>query len=199
MNQINLSRTASTQFVERRSLYFDRRSRLPYRRDSLWQIKSGGVRAFTCLEDGNYVTLGLWGVGDIVSPALSKSETYQIECLTAVEASLLPLNQHQQINEALISQFQQLQEFIEILHCRPVDFALWRLLSWLAKKFGHQVEGGIAIDLRLTHQEIAEILGITRVTVTRLLKELQEQGAIARLPHKSLVVCDCDPFWYYQI
>jgi CRP-like cAMP-binding protein len=73
------------------------------------------------------------------------------------------------------------------------------LLGWLAKKFGRQVEGGQAIDLRLTHQEIAEILGITRVTVTRLLKEFEDQGAIARLPRQYIVLHDRDPFWYYQI
>jgi hypothetical protein len=62
-----------------------------------------------------------------------------------------------------------------------------------------EVEKGHLIDLRLTHQEIAEILGITRVTVTRLLREFEQQGAIARLPHKFIVLRDRDPFWYYEI
>jgi CRP-like cAMP-binding protein len=196
---MNVFKSISTEFDSKRVRQFERRSRLPLRRDCLWQILSGGVRVVTYVEDGTYVTLGLWGAGDVVSPVLSKADPYQIECLTPVEAILLPLNQCDRINEALIVQFQELQQFIEILHSRPVDISLLKLLNWLAQKFGRQVEGGQAIDLRLTHQEIAEILGITRVTVSRLLKELEEQGAIARHPRQFIVVCDRDPFWYYEI
>jgi CRP-like cAMP-binding protein len=88
---------------------------------------------------------------------------------------------------------------LEILHCRAVDASLLRLLSWLAKKFGHQVEKGQLIDLRLTHQEIAETIGTTRVTVTRLLNEFEKQGIIERLPRKSIVLQDKQPFWHYEI
>lgn len=196
---MTVSRSVSTEFIERKVRYFERRSRLPLRQDYFWQIESGGVRTLTCLENGSYVTLGLWGAGDVVSPILSTADPYQIECLTSVEATLLPLERYEYINEALIRQFQQLQAFIEILHCRPVEVSLLRLLSWLAKKFGREVEKGHLIDLRLTHQEIAEILGITRVTVTRLLRGFEQQGAIARLPHKFIMLRDRDPFWYYEI
>lgn len=34
------------------------------------------------------------------------------------------------------------------------------------------------IGLRLTHQEIAEVLGTTRVTVTRLLNQFEKKGII---------------------
>jgi CRP-like cAMP-binding protein len=73
------------------------------------------------------------------------------------------------------------------------------LLSWLAKKFGQEVAQGQLIDLRLTHQEIAEIMGTTRVTVTRLLKELETQGIIQRLPRKFIVLHEKQPFWHYEI
>jgi CRP-like cAMP-binding protein len=197
--EMTLSRSASTEFIERKVRHFERRARIPLRQDYFWQIESGVVRTLTCLENGSYVTLGLWGATDILSPLLSKANPYQIECLTPVEAILLPLDRYEQINTALIRQFQQLQAFIEILHSRPVEFSLLRLLNWLAKKFGREVEKGHLIDLRLTHQEIAEILGITRVTVTRLLRDFEQQGAIARLPHKFIVLRDRDPFWYYEI
>lgn len=196
---MDVSKPVSTELISRRWLQFERRSRLPLRWDYLWQIESGGVRTLTCLEDGTLVTLGLWGTGDVVSPVLSKADPFQIECLTSVEATLLSLDQYHQVNEALIRQIQELQEFIEILHCRPVEVSLLRLLSWLAKKFGRDVEKGQLIELRLTHQEMAEILGITRVTVTRLLNEFEQQGAIERLPRQFIVLHDRNPFWYYEI
>jgi CRP-like cAMP-binding protein len=38
---------------------------------------------------------------------------------------------------------------------------------------------GIRIDLKLSHQAIAEAIGSTRVTVTRLLGDLRESDLIA--------------------
>jgi CRP-like cAMP-binding protein len=88
---------------------------------------------------------------------------------------------------------------VGILHCRSLDVALLKLLNWLAKKFGRQVEQGQLINLRLTHQEIAEILGTTRVTITRLLNEFEQRGAIKRLPRQFIVLQEQQPFWYYEI
>jgi len=185
--------------VDRKLSKFARRSLLPLGENYLWQIESGVVRTLTWLEDGTTITLGLWGVGDVVSRVLSKAEPYQIECLTPVEATILPLDRWHQVNESLISHIQQFQEFLEILHCRSVDASLLRLLNWLANKFGHAVERGQLINLRLTHQEIAEIIGTTRVTVTRVLNEFEHQGIIERLPRKFIVLHDKQPFWHYEI
>ncbi|HEY9903964.1 MAG TPA: Crp/Fnr family transcriptional regulator [Candidatus Sericytochromatia bacterium] len=178
---------------------FARRSLLPLGRDYLWQIETGVVRTLTWLEDGTTLTLGLWGPGDIVSRVLSKAEPYQIECLTPVEATVLPLDRWHLVNEALILHIQQFQDFLEILHCRSVDASLLRLLSWMANKFGHTVERGQLIDLHLTHQEISEIIGTTRVTVTRLLNTFEKQGIIERLPRKFIVLHEQQPFWHYEI
>src|SRR4028118_67091 len=195
--------TAST-FLSARSIdlkrsKFARRSLLPLGQDYFWQIETGVVRTLTWLEDGTTITLGLWGVGDVVSRVLSKAEPYQIECLTPVEAIILPLDKWYQVNGVLIQHIQQFQEFLEILHCRSVETSLLRLLTWLAKKFGHQVEQGQLIELRLTHQEISEIIGTTRVTVTRLLNDFEKQGIIQRLPRKFIVLHEKQPYWHYEI
>jgi len=193
------SRLLSVRFAEPKLSKFARRSLLPLAHDYLWKIETGVVRTLTWLEDGTTVTLGLWSSGDVVSRALSKAEPFQIECLTPVEVTLLPLERWHQVNEALISHIQQLQEFLEILHCRSVDTALLRLLNWLAKKVGHEVKEGQLIELRLTHQEIADIMGTTRVTVTRVLKEFENQGIIERLPQKLIVLHEKPSFWHYDI
>ena len=48
---------------------------------------------------------------------------------------------------------------------------LFKFLEWLDKRFGEDVENGRLLNLRLTHQDIAETLGTTRVTVTRILNQ----------------------------
>lgn len=190
---------SSRQYVDLKPSKFARRSLLPLEQNYLWQIESGVVRTLTWLEDGTNVTLGLWGTGDVVGLALSKGEPYQIEALTPTEATLLPLDRWHQVNEALIRHIQQFQSFLEIMHCRSVEASLLQLLTFLGKKFGQEAKQGQLIDLRLTHQEISEIIGTTRVTVTRLLKEFEKQGIIQRLPSKLIILHEQQPFWHYEI
>jgi CRP-like cAMP-binding protein len=196
---MTISMSLSPQMVDFTTRKFARRSMLPLKQDYLWQIETGVVRTLTWLEDGTTVTLGLWGPGDVVSRVLSKADPYQIECLTAVEATVLPLDRWHLVNEAIILHVHQFQEFLEILHCRSVDVSLLRLLTWMAKKFGQEVERGSLIELHLTHQEISEIIGTTRVTVTRLLNTFERQGLIKRFPRKFMVMHEQQPFWHYEI
>jgi len=65
---------------------------------------------------------------------------------------------------------------------------LQQLLSWLALKFGHPIHQGRLIQLRLTHQDIADAIGTTRVTVTRLMQDLERSGEIGYSPKKCIIV-----------
>ncbi|VXD21749.1 Crp/Fnr family transcriptional regulator [Planktothrix paucivesiculata] len=179
--------------------YFQRRDQLPARRDHLWKIESGVVRTFTYLENGTVVTLGLWGVGDVVSRVLSKSDPYYMECVTPVQATSVAIGEFDDLNPLLIQHIHQLQTFLEIVHSRPVDEALHKLFLLLANKFGSDVPHGQLIEFHLTHQEIAESIGTTRVTVTRLLKEFEQQGIIERLNRQFIILPGHQPFWHYEI
>jgi CRP/FNR family transcriptional regulator len=48
----------------------------------------------------------------------------------------------------------------------------------LAKRHGIRDAHGTIIDLKITHQELAEMVGTSRETVTRVLTKLREQGII---------------------
>jgi CRP/FNR family transcriptional regulator, cyclic AMP receptor protein len=49
----------------------------------------------------------------------------------------------------------------------------------LAKKHGIRDARGTIIDLKITHQELAEMVGTSRETVTRTLAQLRKQGILA--------------------
>jgi CRP/FNR family transcriptional regulator, cyclic AMP receptor protein len=51
------------------------------------------------------------------------------------------------------------------------------LLSWL-KKTGSHTERGVHLKISLTQGEIAQMIGVSRETVTRLLGELRDKGII---------------------
>ena len=169
---------------------FSRRDQIPHRQDVLWRIERGVVRTLTYSEEGTLISLGYWGAGDIVGHSLSLVKPYQIKCLTSVEVSILPEELWYQALDAIVLPIQQVEELLSIVHQKPVSLRLWQFLIWLGQKFGRDVEQGRLIDLELTHQEIAEAINTTRVTVTRMLQQFELEGILLR-QQRRFVLCLC--------
>ncbi|WP_017318651.1 Crp/Fnr family transcriptional regulator [Mastigocladopsis repens] len=195
---MSISSRFQNPFGENTKQSFKLRSFLPLKQNFLWKIETGVVRVVTWHEDGTLVTLGVWGPGDIVGQAFSKVEPYQIECLTRVEATILPLEGWFPLTEVMLAHIQQAEELMIIRSYKTVEIMLIKLLGWLAKKFGRAVQTGHLIDLRLTHQDLADMLNSTRVTITRILTQLEEQGLIHRLPLHRIVLKE-EELWHYEI
>ncbi|BDA74598.1 CRP/FNR family transcriptional regulator [Rivularia sp. IAM M-261] len=165
---------------------FDRRDIIPERNDVLWKIESGVVRSATWSEDGTFITLGYWGVGDVVGFALSKITPYQLDCLTPTEVTIIPPQFWYKHINLLFSHIQQTEELLSIINYKGVHIRMCQFLIWLSDKFGRDVEKGKLIDIHLTHQDIAEVLNTTRVTITRLLMQLEAEGKLTR--HKRQII-----------
>jgi CRP-like cAMP-binding protein len=183
MTRANLTTFSSSHF----EIYsFKRRDFLPLEDNWLWQIEAGVVRTTTLTEDGTLISLGFWGGGEIVGQPLSRIRPYQIECLTEVKASRLGLERfwamepHQswQTHQVMLAHIHQTQELLRINN-GPVTQRLQQLLEWLAYKFGCPTEYGQLIELWLTHQDIADAIGSSRVTITRLLHQFKQKGWIS--------------------
>lgn len=180
------------------SQQFPLRSSLPVKQNAFWRIEAGAVRTLTWLEDGTAITTGIWGPGEVVGKPLTMMDPYQIESLTAVEASLFLLEHNPIPNEWILNHLQQAEELMVIRSYRRVDMMLVKLLGWLAKRFGRSVSKGNLIDLRLTHQDLAELVGTTRVTITRTLGQFEQQGLIERLSVHRILLKE-DNVWHYEI
>lgn len=177
---------------------FTARSFLPTSAQSLWQIKTGYVRRVTWLEDGTIVVLGLWGPNDIVGKALMPGAEHQLECVTKVEAIPIPFEALDHPLEIVMAYSSQAEQLLQIRSYKRVEVVLLRFLTWLAQRFGQEIDRGRLIDLRLTHTDIAEAIGSTRVTVTRLLNQLRQQGMIDCLSLQRIIVRE-EEIWHYEI
>ncbi|MFW6278632.1 MAG: Crp/Fnr family transcriptional regulator [Bacillota bacterium] len=65
------------------------------------------------------------------------------------------------------------------------------LLQRFCDEFGMKIEQGTRIELILTHQEIANLLGTSRVTVTKLMNEFIDQGII-KIEERKIIVLDVE-------
>jgi CRP-like cAMP-binding protein len=166
--------------------YFQKRSHLDLYRADLWQIEAGIVRAVTCLEDGSVSTLGFWGAGDVVGKSLFRAQNYQLECLSVVMAS--PLQAERCSDLVMLAHIHQLEELLLIRSCKRIEETLLKLLTWLAQRFGDRQEAGLVVKVLLTHQDLAETLNTTRVTITRCMGQLERQGLIHHLTNRWLLI-----------
>jgi CRP/FNR family cyclic AMP-dependent transcriptional regulator len=66
---------------------------------------------------------------------------------------------------------------------------LVHLLLELAEQYGRASDGGVELRIKLSHQDLANIIGSTRETVTVVLGELQAEGRL-KLGRRKIVLTD---------
>jgi len=91
--------------------------------------------------------------------------------------------------QGLSSRILQTETMIETLTHRDMSSRLVSFLLVLCRDFGLPGDQGITIDLKLSHQAIAEAIGSTRVTITRLLGDLRTAGLL-EIDRKRITVFD---------
>ena len=192
---------ASTEVVDRNKTIFfpgDPAERV-------YLIRRGAVRLSRVYESGEEITVALlrenslFGVLSLLTGQRS-DRFYHAVAFTRVEMVTAPATSVRNAIEAdtavglrllqgLSSRILQTETMIETLTHRDMSSRLVSFLLVLCRDFGVPDELGITIDLRLSHQAIAEAIGSTRVTITRLLGDLRQSGLV-QIDRKKITVLD---------
>jgi len=166
-------------------------------------VRSGCVRLYKILPEGRSINLGLLGpntvftqeeTGDgIASGAIA--EALVDSTLSIVEADELAsiIAESPELAAAMVTgmsrRLTELQTLVEQLLVRDTSVRLATTLVSLASRFGRPTADGMtAIALPLTHQGLANMIGSNRVTVTRKLLELQDDGCLRSLGRNAIAV-----------
>jgi len=83
-----------------------------------------------------------------------------------------------QIVQVLCSRLRQVWAQVQDLSYSTAETRIRAGILQLSRKHGVQDSRGIIIDLKITHQELAELVGTSRETVTRTLARLQKKGIL---------------------
>jgi CRP-like cAMP-binding protein len=84
------------------------------------------------------------------------------------------------VADALVAELRERQESLRhFANVRHVERVREKLLQ-LGRVHGRVVPGGIRLDLPLTHELLAEMVGSRRETVTFALADLQKEGFVSR-------------------
>ncbi len=192
---------ANTEFVERsKTIFFPGDPA-----ERVYLIRRGAVRLSRVYESGEEITVALlrenslFGVLSLLTG--NRSDRFyhavaftRVEMVTAPAASVRRAIEDDTsvgllLLQGLSSRVLQTETMIETLTHRDMSSRLVSFLLVLCRDFGVPDADGITIDLRLSHQAIAEAIGSTRVTITRLLGDLRNSGLV-QIHRKKITVLD---------
>lgn len=170
-------------YRERSLITYPAGRNIPLQHQDLQILYRGVVQLHTIHADGGETIVGLCGPSMAFGKAITSVEPYWATALTDID--LLPLSMEEVeaspalmagIFPQLVRRLQQAEAWLAISGRRLVADRLRYVLIQLAQDFGHVEPSGVRIKLRLTHHQIATIIGTTRVTVTRLLRDFKQEG-----------------------
>ncbi len=173
--------------------------------ERVYFLLKGAVKLSRVYEAGEEITVALlrensvFGVLSLLTGNRA-DRFYHAVAFTPVELMSMPIEQVKQALEehpelslmmlqGLSSRILQTEMMIETLAHRDMGSRLVSFLLILCRDFGVPSPNGITIDLKLSHQAIAEAIGSTRVTVTRLLGDLRQDDMIS-IHKKKITVHD---------
>jgi CRP-like cAMP-binding protein len=146
----------------------------------------GVVQLSTLYPNGDEGIIGLICPSMPFGPPLSQMTPYEAIALTDVvlmRVHIMEIEQSprlaQSLFKELIRRLQQTEMLLAIAGYRRVDDRLRQLLELLRQEIGQVTHQGTRLSVRLTHQQIAGLIGTTRVTITRLLREFRDEGWIS--------------------
>ncbi|WP_414575983.1 helix-turn-helix domain-containing protein [Anabaena sp. CCY 9402-a] len=161
----------------------------------IFYICQGLVKLNTFCETGEEILVGLATPQMVFSSSMTSLPIYQATALSDVElvsihvteVALNPIISHilsPKINQRL----KQTESLLVIFGKRRVEDRLHHLLQFLKQEIGEPVAEGTRLNVRFTHEEIASACGTTRVTITRLIGKLQQQGLISFDSKKHMIL-----------
>jgi CRP-like cAMP-binding protein len=159
--------------------------------DSFFMIVEGRVKVTILGDDGREIILSMLGPGDFFGEmALLDNEPRSATAIAADDTELLCIHRSdfqsvatkRTITAGLIKiltqRLRRANHQISTLALLDVYGRVARVILDMAREEGRRLKDGRIAFRRATHQEIANRIGTTRETVTRMLKDLERQGMI---------------------
>lgn len=155
-------------------------------------LKSGRVKISRLSKGGREVTVALLKPGEVFGELEILSDTSREDLAMALDDSQLCVIQKElflsmvrqkpeicfSVTKLIGTRMGRIESLVENLVFRDVHSRLAYLLVDLSKNYGKRMPEGIRLEVKLTQQEIANLIGSSRETVSSVLGELKNEGLI---------------------
>lgn len=169
---------------------------------NIYIIESGLVKLYRSNKEGNQYILRLLKAGDFFGElVLFKNEelSSSAEAVGECTICMLPKNELEKLIKsspelsykllsAITSRLNKTENKLQSLALEDAKEKTMRLLLELAKESGLKNNKGILVDLPLSRDGLANLIGTTQETLSRKLSELQQEGIISIQGQKEILI-----------
>lgn len=169
--------------------------------DNVFLLKSGRVKVSQISEDGKEFTLAILEPGEIFGELEVFEGTQRDTMAEALEDTSICVIKKRDFEELLKKRpdltlrltkmiglrLRRLESRITDLVFKDVPSRLAHLLLRLSGEFGVRDGAAIRLTIGITHQQMANLIGSTRETVTAILGDFKRQGLIS-LDERRVVI-----------
>jgi len=169
--------------------------------ETMFLIKGGRIKLSKLSESGSELILGYRKPGDFIGEnALTDTGTYPCSAWCQEETLVCGFSRQQfntlilehphiglQIIRNMSERIIWLSDQVGNLAVTNIEDRLYRVLQNVAKEQGAEDERGYVLNFTITHEELGFLIGAHRVSVTRAMNTLKQNGKIA-VEGKSLVI-----------
>jgi CRP/FNR family transcriptional regulator len=171
--------------------------------NEIFILLDGRVKVFELSKEGKEVILWFCFQGELFGMAEVMNRGYrEVNAQAGTEVTVLAiksqeferfLNKHtdlaMQVIRILSYRLRELGDVLLNLASDDVTSRVVKLLSRLTTRYGRATDNGWFLDIALTHQEMADMIGTSRQTVTTILGNLKRQGVL-RTQQRYIVIED---------
>jgi CRP/FNR family cyclic AMP-dependent transcriptional regulator len=158
----------------------------------MYIILVGKVKAIQTTEEGKEIILAIHQSDEFFGEISLIDGKTSSATVVAIEDSLVAIISKKNFYSVILNQSKVLEKLLQILclrlreawkrihilNFRDAQQRLRMLFMILSSDSGEKTPEGVLINVKLTHQEMADMAGLTRETVTRELNKLRKKGEI---------------------
>ena len=174
--------------------------------DRIYLVEEGFVKIYRITRDGRRVTVGSMRTsGQLMGLAETLYHGERTCFAGAISDSTLVVVRRARFEELLVQhpsialkvattlgvRMRDAEAIIQEMVCFQVTGRLAMLLLKMSERAGVETETGTKIGLRLTHEEMACMIGTSRQTVTSLLNTFKQENSIA-IEEKEVYILDIE-------
>ena len=166
----------------------------------MYLILSGKVKVVRTTEDGKEIILAMHQSGNFFGEmSLIDGKTTPASVIATTDSLISIISQSdffsilysqnnvvENLLKILCSRLRQSWDTIQLLNFNNASHRTKMLLLMLCDEYGEKTPEGIVLKLKLTHQDISDMTGLTRETVTRVLDKLQKSKEITIIENKAI-------------
>jgi len=170
--------------------------------EAFYYIKSGKVKVFRTYDDGREHIIHIFGEGDVFGEATlfnsipypASASVYEDAVIGVIKNADLEklVKQNSElalkIIKLLVGKLVLSQQKIKDLTFSDVFSRTASQILKLARDYGKKTDRGVVIDIQLSRQELADMVGTSRETISRVISKFKKEKSITEEEDKIIVL-----------